>query len=124
MIEPHNDDFDWNGESVVLQRQDPLAVYTNQHGDIVLRCWQWPDDDVTIIIDQAHAERVAAAILAAAGRPDINWAMANADFDRFEANQQTKDRTAAERQKRWREKHRNGETVTHNAQLPLRDAEA
>lgn len=72
-------------------------------------------------------------------RPDINWPAAHDAFDAFKAPEDTKndkggskpkDRTAAERQKRYRERKRNARNgegvtpVTRNAQdrdvLPLR----
>lgn len=60
--------FDWaeNRECVVIKRQDAVAVYANNDGDIVIIQERLEDnEDVTIIIDRKNARKVAAAIRAA-----------------------------------------------------------
>ena len=56
--------FDWKDkDAVVIPRTEPIAVYPNQSGDIVIRQGCWPDDDNFVFINPAHAKAVAEAIL-------------------------------------------------------------
>jgi hypothetical protein len=97
-------DFDWidSAEDVVVPEQAAIAVYLNPKGDVVIRqAGQYhPDEDNWIVVAPDHAPRVAEAILEAAG-----LAVYHPEDDQAA---EPKDRTAAERQRRYRERHRNG----------------
>jgi hypothetical protein len=46
-----NSEFDWNDtESVVLHEQPRTAVYWNTDGQLIIRQYNWPDDDSVILI--------------------------------------------------------------------------
>ncbi|MCA6102350.1 hypothetical protein [Bradyrhizobium australafricanum] len=88
--------------------------------EFVRNCGGLSYEDVELPARPSRAEQMKAS------RPDINWASAEAEFARFEARQKDdesnsdcridpkirKDRTAAERQRRRREKLRHGKSVT------------
>jgi hypothetical protein len=97
-------DFDWRKDAndVVIREQERTAVYTNPHGCVVIRqAGQYSqDEDQLVIVAPEHARKLARAILAAAaGRAAENPAT---------------DRTSADRQRRYRKRHRNGVTVTRD----------
>lgn len=55
--------FDWaDEEAVVLPRADPIAVYQNPAGDVVIRTQQEHDEDVWIVIPRHAADQIADAI--------------------------------------------------------------
>jgi len=59
--------YDWTSEnpSVVIQRQDAVAVYLNPDNDIVIRRQaDWPDedDDAFVVIPRAAARRFIEAL--------------------------------------------------------------
>ena len=121
-------EFHWDEAEgdIAVPEQAAIAVYLNGKGDICIRqAGQYgPDEDQWVVVTPGNAAKLAKAILDAAGpiaRPDIDWAAVNRDFDAFEARDpESKDRTAAERQRRYRQRHRNAQdTVTRNA--PDRD---
>ena len=58
-----SDDFDWSDEgSVVVHRQDAIAIYTNPDNNLVIREQRWPDDDTFIVIDRRFARAVIEAM--------------------------------------------------------------
>ena len=91
-------DFDWNGDDAVVIREQPAtAVFKNARGQIVVRQQgEVFEDDPYVVVDLGFVQRLVDAILAEAG-----------------INQSTplrlppplpKDKTAAERQRRRRDK--------------------
>jgi hypothetical protein len=145
-------------EGRVIQHEvQNVAILPNEAGDIVIKeiVHSFPGPCITeIVIGRANAMAAASAILRAAGfdlirpeifrmmlkRRDIDWNVVMKDFDQFveaEANEPDgphpapRDRTAAERMRRYRRKRnakqrgdRNAEDEQHNAaELPLRAAE-
>lgn len=107
MTADYTANFDWNDdEGVIIPVQAAVAVYENQRGDIVIRqqrAWD-KDSDTLIFIRPENALAIVHAILQAAGNPHIDHQRAIADFNSFEAR--TKDHTAAERQRRCRDRKR------------------
>ena len=102
-------DFDWDdvADDIVIAEQAAVAVYTNPRGGIVIRqAGQYgPEEDQWIVLAPEHARTPATAILRAAGiEPTATPLLA--------LPPPAKDRTAAERQRRYRSRHRNG--VTHD----------
>lgn len=94
------DGFDWsNRDDVVVAHQGQIAVYTNPHEDIVIRQegdW-WRKDDAWIVVRPENARALAEAILALAEPVTPPQLALPAPADR----------TAAERQRRYRERKRN-----------------
>lgn len=109
-IDPHDSSFDWNDrESVTVPEQLAVAIYRNPYGAVVIRqerAWD-EDSDIYIIIQPENAEAVANAILREAGVM-IDHGAANAAFNDFQTRDGSRDNTNAERQRRYRERHRNG----------------
>ena len=120
-------EFDWYDVAVaadiIIPEQPAIACYTNTNGGIVLRQaghFFGSPDDQWIFFHPQHARALATAILEEAGL----------DVD---ARTPSKDCTAAERQRRYRERKRNGDgvtpvtrnakTVTQNHELQLVAAE-
>lgn len=97
-------DFDWDdvADDVVVPEQAAIAVYTNPKGEVVVRQagHHGPDEDSWIIVAPDRASAVADAILRAARLHDNQPVSGEAASP--------KDRTAAERQRRYRERNRNG----------------
>jgi hypothetical protein len=129
-------DFDWSDDdSVVLRDQPAVAIYSNKFQQVVIRCERaWDqEDDVVVLVDFAHAIRVVHAILETAGHGDIEFIRPSrggfVDVDQADDELPgPKDKTAAERQRRYRNKHRNGNgrdvtgegvTMTNGHALPL-----
>ena len=126
-------EFNWTDEDAVLVREQlTLAVYVNPYGQVVLRRERTldEDDDTFIVISSEFVPQVARALMSAASHevdfsPCANLAQGE--------NGKSRDRTAAERQRRFRERKRNGdgvtpvtrnaETVTENKELQLVAAE-
>ena len=97
--------FDWTrDDSIVVPEQQAIAVFTNVHGRIaILQKGDYhPDEDVVIVVNRKNAAQLARAILALA-EPDAAPLALPAPTDK----------TAAERQRRHRDRKRNGDdTVT------------
>ena len=112
-------DFNWIADAadVVVPDQAAIAVYRNARGDIVVRqeASITYDEDHLVVVAPEHAQALAHAILSAAGVPDTAGDIAGA-----EPGKAAKDRTGAERQRRFRERHgkRNGE-ASRNGETPL-----
>jgi hypothetical protein len=122
--------FDWSTieEDIVVPEQAAIAVYNNPEGGVVLRqAGQYgPDEDTTVVLHPSHALRLARAILDRAGLEllaivplidkvrEANGYPAESDDGHGEqpddANSK-KDRTAAARQRRQREKQRERDSV-------------
>jgi hypothetical protein len=101
----HNSDgFNW--QRAVVAQQDAIAIYTNEDGGIVIRQHNWPDDDSYIIVARNNVEKVAGAMMAEAGLtiPVPAQVLLPAP----------KDPTAAERQKRYRDRHGNADRNGHD----------
>jgi len=105
-----SDDFDWYGEDVAIPVQDAVAVYRNVRGNIAIRQkgdWHGYEEDVVIEIVPDRAGQLAAAIFAiaeemgAVTKPATTLALPA-----------PADRTAATRQRRYRERKRDRVTVT------------
>lgn len=121
-------DFDWRShDSVICRQQDAIAIYSNRFGQAVIRRERsWDEEfDATIVIGPECAIQVAHAILTAAGHGDVQFyrtdgfacedvavpvALPRADR-RIEEPPKPKDRTASERQRRHRDRKRNGITA-------------
>lgn len=117
-------EFNWveGADHVVVQAQRPVAVHLNPYGDVVVRHLRdWDEDqDPCVVIPQRDALAVARAILKEAGIADEP-----APPSRTAAPNSPKDSTAADRQKRYRERRRNGvEAVTRDANESTVTAEA
>jgi hypothetical protein len=143
--------FDWTtiDEDIVVPEQARIAVYCNPEGGVVLRqAGQYgPDEVTTVVLHPSHALPLARAILERAGLdmeivpltalriqngggeilqpfPDQRTitAVGNAGQEATVADSKH-DRTAAERQRRHREKQRERdsvtETVTHRDAVTL-----
>ena len=129
-------EFDWTDEETVLVREQlTLAVYVNPYGQVVLRRERTldEDDDTFIVISSEFVPQVARALMSAASHevefePGAKLAQGE--------NGKSRDKTAAERQRRYRKRKRNGdgvtpvtpvtrnaETVTENNELQLVAAE-
>lgn len=90
--------FEWHKDlKVAVRTQMAIAVYLNPYGELVLRQeGQFhPDEDVWIVIAPDNVVAVTDAMHAAMGA--------------VPATRVTKDRTAAKRQRRHREKHRDNQ---------------
>lgn len=104
-------DFDWidSAEDVVVPEQAAIAVYLNPRGDVVIRqqAQYHPDEDTWIVVAPDRAQAVADAIVEAA-----RLAVYHPEDDELAPPAERtaavpKDPTAAERQRRYRERHRN-----------------
>ena len=122
-----DDSFNWNDDdSVVVRQQFATAVYQNQHGEIVVRqeAGMYEENDAIVVLTPQIAEAVAWAILHEIGAPEAK-SMIFAPAHIIDREPAPKDKTAAERQRRYRERQRNGATVTErngedrNALLPF-----
>lgn len=101
-------DFDWTGSgSIAVAEQLAIAIYPNPKGVVVVRqerAWD-EDSDTVIFVNPDHARAVAAAILEAAGlEPDVVIAGLLAP----PATPPVADPTAAERQRRHRQRLKQG----------------
>lgn len=105
MIDPTEAEW-WRGNpAVVLPEQLAIAVYTNQNDDIVIRqerAWD-EDSDTVVIVSPTNVRKVAEAMLAEIGEtiggPAIAGLLPSPEKSRS---------PSAERQKRYRDRHRNG----------------
>jgi hypothetical protein len=138
-------DFDWKSDdSIAVCEQPAIAVYENKCGQVTLRrerSWD-EEDDVFIPIAKDNVLTVIAHILRAAGMFDIELIRARDGGGSEDVQLQDlivggavvepwdelsrsvpKDKTAAERQRRYRSRQRNGNgrdvTDERNVSLPL-----
>jgi len=94
--------FEWSSDdSVVVRSQAALAVYQNAAGAIVIRQeMQWDDDsDVFIVVQPENAPALARAIMREAGSGNGGQLALPAPT------------SAAERQRRYRERKRHGDVT-------------
>lgn len=102
-------DFDWNrmDAPVVLQQQRKTAIYMNPADDVVIRQEaDWDEEnDPFIVIGAQNLRRVIARLTELADELE--------DGEHHHADRQARDTTAAERQRRHRErkKHTGGNVV-------------
>ena len=92
-------------DDIAIRQQDQIAVYWNKRGEVVIRQHSWPDDDTIILIAPENAEHLADAILRCAAELTGNH---HAD----EVAPARRDRTAAERMRRYRRNKRNSRNDT------------
>jgi hypothetical protein len=134
-------DFDWReDESIAVQNQPAIAVYTNACGQVVLRrerSWD-EEDDGFIHISKENVLTVIGAILRAAGMDDVYLYRqslgglchdvdlpARPDLGETGSNEEPaklRDPTAAERQRRRRAKLRDSDRDNVTDDAPDRDA--
>ena len=109
MSDPHA--FNWSevADDIVVRQQSEIAVYANPDGAIVIRMagHYGIDEDMWVVFQPAHAQAVAEAIMATATAIEADTQTAPA----------RRDRTAAARQKRYRDRH----AVTRDAVTDDRD---
>lgn len=103
----HPDDpdyFHWAGADIDIAHQAPIAVYTNADGDVVIRQDgdYYRKDDACIVVRPENARRLVDAILELAAPMEPAPLALSAPADR----------TAAERQRRCRERKRHDQRVT------------
>lgn len=74
-------DFDWieRDDEVVIRHQHQTAVFVNDEGSVVIRQWQWPQDDQAVIITAKNLPVLIARLQAAMAEV--------AAFERWEAEQ-------------------------------------
>lgn len=96
--------FDWAADpDIVVRPQPAIAIYENGAGAVVIRqeaAWD-EDSDIYIIVQPEHCERIAAALLRAAGHELV-------------INNQRRS-AAAERARRYRERRKRDASVTDHA---------
>jgi hypothetical protein len=113
-----SDSFGWHDPAnVTVESQPAIAVYETARGNICIRQEAaYPDEDVCILVRPENARRLVEAILALAGPEQEPAPLALAA---------PPDRTAAERQRRYRNAKRNGSTVTpdHDSDRDNRDGD-
>jgi hypothetical protein len=118
-------EFDWNPDndtdhSIVVRHQPAIAVDLNPHDELVIQQDQYDDsDDHFVFITKDNVLRVLERMLEAAG---IEMATAGAEPLLLPPS---KDKTAAERMRRYRNKHSNDDRngVTEEPELRLVAAE-
>lgn len=101
------DVFNWNptqdeDHCIVIRHQPGIAVYTNPHDEVVIRQQGDYDEDRFVWVTKDNVLKVAERMLALAG-----YTMNAGDL-----GEQPREKSAAARQKRYRQRHRNGKTVT------------
>ena len=128
MTDSHN--FDWysdDGEtSIVVRHQPATAAYTNPHGEVVIRQQdQYGDEDDFVYVTKDNALKVAQAILSLAGIEVALTRLDDGGLDEPLLLSAPKDKTAAERMRRYRNKKRDADrnTVTDEPELRLVAAE-
>jgi hypothetical protein len=95
-----NTNVDWqNGPCVVVKMQAAVAVYVGGTGNIVIaqEADAYTDEDSIVVVQPSNAVAVARAILETA---------ASLGVDVSGSQHGTKDKTAADRQRRHRDKNR------------------
>jgi hypothetical protein len=94
------DDFDWYGNNpdIVVTTQMAVAVFENERGEICVRQQSepWQDNDLWVTFSKDRAVIIARAVLKVAGL----------DLSSLATTAPQRDSTAAERQRRHRDKRR------------------
>ena len=112
------DNFDWPDECIAVREQQRIAVYWNVQGDAVVRqeaADSYYSDDAIVVINADRVAAVAAALLDLIGQ--------RLPAEREIAAPPTAPLTNAERQRRYRQQHRNEKRnpalrdVTQDAEL-------
>ncbi|MEY9421110.1 MULTISPECIES: hypothetical protein [Bradyrhizobium] len=99
-----SDDFDWNDVDIIVPAQGAIAVYENPLGNIVVREGvPYPEDDRWIVFLPQYAEVIVRKIIEVAELP---FALVPNEAQAA-IGSSPKDVTAAERQRRRRDKLRN-----------------
>ena len=104
------DTFDWNPtkdevHSIVIRDQPAIAVYINPHDEIVVRQRDhYGYDDQFVYITKENVPQVAERMLALAGYPTCEI-----------LSPEPKDKTAAARQKRYKDRHARNVTTDRDA---------
>jgi hypothetical protein len=105
-------DFDWyTDEAVAVRHQPAIAVYRNANGDVSIRQrgdidpGTFVENDVIVVVTQRNAAELARAILALAESDRATPQL---------ALPAPADRTAADRQRRYRERKRNGDVTARD----------
>lgn len=100
-----SEDFDWDDVDIIVPEQGAIAVFKNPFGNIVVReRAQYPEEDKWIVFLPQYAEVIVRRIIEVADLPFTlvpNASPANISSGK------AKDGTAAERQRRRRNKLRN-----------------
>jgi len=102
-------DFDWTAaerDLPTIREQLLTAIYPNTDGDLVIRQRDWPEDDSSIIIARNNVEQLVRAICEMMGIDLIEMVAPQRALPAPD-----KPSTAAERQRRYRERQRNGVTL-------------
>ncbi|MBC7103812.1 MAG: hypothetical protein H5U13_11500 [Parvibaculum sp.] len=113
-------DFDWDGEdadSIVLSAQPATAIYRNARGCIVIRQRDPYDDDAdsVLLVLPENAGALARAILAEAGDGGQLALPAPVVSNHSRT-------AAAERQRRYRERKRDGDVTRDGVTVTQRDS--
>lgn len=99
-----SDNFDWEDVDIIVPAQGAIAVYENPHGSIVVREQvPYPEEDKWIIFLPQYAELIVRRIIEVAGLP---FALVPIGTPAIGSSSMAKDPTAAERQRRRRNKLR------------------
>jgi hypothetical protein len=103
----YSPEFDWNpsndvDHSIVVRHQPAIAVYLNPHDEVVIRQQDDYDHDQFVYITKDNVLKVVERVLAIAG---IQAAQAQAELLMLPRPERL---SGAERQRRYRNKHRNG----------------
>jgi hypothetical protein len=107
-----SESFRWcNDETVVVRTQMAIAIYLNPYGELVIRQegQMHPDEDVWVVIAPDNVPAVIEAMQEAIGTADAPATV-------------TKDPTAANRQRRHRDRHRDGVTPVTAGGVTDRDS--
>jgi hypothetical protein len=117
----YSPEFDWNPRNdtdhgIVVRHQPAIAVYTNPHDEVVIRQRDQYDesDDHFVYITEDSVLRVAQRMLDLAG----------IEFQRKEPLLLPPPSNGAERQRRYRQRHRNGnghDVTPQSALVPIQD---
>lgn len=98
------DDFNWDDVDTIVPAQGAIAVYENPHGNVVVREQvPYPEDDKWIVFLPQYAEAIVRRIIEVAGLP---FTLVPNGSSAVGSSDKTKDCTAAERQRRRRNKLR------------------
>jgi hypothetical protein len=115
-----SDEFNWrevdDNECIIVRHQPAIAVYLNPHGGVVIRQegHYGPDEDQCIFITRDNVPTLTHALLEAAGFETADT------FGEPLVLPKSEPLSAAERQRRYRNKKRDG---NGDATVTVRDAE-
>ncbi|MEY9983416.1 hypothetical protein ABH995_002753 [Bradyrhizobium yuanmingense] len=99
-----SDNFNWDDDDTIVPAQGAIAVYENNHGNIVVREQvPYPEDDKWIVFLPQYAEVIIRRIIEVA---DLPFTLVPVGNPAIGSSGKAKDGTAAERQRRRRNKLR------------------